>query len=188
MRPPFLQSLLEAWQLSLAEGGWRALLPTHILACAAAGGAVAYYMPASFWATANQSTALTALGAILTFNGLILALCWSAFSKIYEIIGSGSFCAFLRAKKLLSQYFVAVEYTHLTQIAAILTAMLAIATDLLPFTTLSARIALGVSISCTLYAVKQSYSASTTMHDLIWQKGTFETAPRQQSVPMHNVN
>lgn len=172
-RPPFLKSLLEAWHSSLDDGFW-ALFPYWLLISFGAGGWVAYELPADLLGGKDQSDAVAAMAGLLTLNGLILALSWSAFSKIYEIIGAGEFCAFLRRSKLLSHYLVYVGYVHIAQLVAVMATGFALFSILLPFQPWVMRLAISAAIGGSIYAIRQAVAASTVMQDLIWQRSAFD--------------
>lgn len=105
-RPTLLKGLLDSWQLTLAHGRARELVPVWIIASAGLGAVAAWFLPAKFWNGEELDAVVGALGGLLTFNGIVLALCWSAFGKVYEIIGAGAFSAHLRKHNLLSHYLV----------------------------------------------------------------------------------
>lgn len=172
-RPPFLRSLLEAWQSSLDDGLW-SLFPYWILLSFGAGAWAAVELPVVVLGGADKELGVAAMAGLLTLNGLVLALSWSAFSKIYEIIGAGEFCAFLRRNKLLSHYLVYVGYVHIAQILAVATAGLAMFSLLLPVPTWGMRTLIAVAIGSSIYAIRQAVAASTVMQDLIWQRSVFD--------------
>ena len=173
-RPTFLKSLLSSWQLTLEHGKARDLFPFWILASIGTGALAAVYLPAKFWDGSEIDAAVSALGGLLTFNGIVLALCWSAFAKVYEIIGAGAFCAHLRKYNLLSHYLVFVSYCHLAQILAISCTAFALAAMWLPLKLWFVKLAVGASIGSSIYAVRQGFASSQVMQDLIWRKSEFD--------------
>ena len=184
-KPTFLKGLIDSWQLTLEHGKARDIIPYWILGSAALGGVAAYNMPALFWTQDKLDAAGGAIGGLLTFNGIVLALCWSAFGKIYEIVGAGAFCAHLRKHKLLNHFLMAVTWCHAAQILAIMCTAFALATLWLPFQPWFDRVALGAAIATSIYAVRQGFATSQIMQDLIWRKSSFDEkaqAPRVQAV------
>lgn len=179
-RPTFLKSLLESWQLSLSQDKPHHLIPYWLLASAGTAVAVVTQLPAFFWAEANRSTLVSMISGVLTFNGIILALCWSAFGKVYEIVGAGEFCAHLRKHNLLSHYLVFVSYCHASQVVAILCTAAALYVIWLPVELGVVKALFAASIGFTLYAVRQGVATSTVMQDLIWAKSEFEGAEKRQ--------
>lgn len=175
-RPKFLKSLLDSWQLSLSQGRESDLIPYWILASVGVGSAIAYYLPATFWDGTQRDTAVSVLSGILTFNGIVLALCWSAFGKVYEIIGATAFCAHLRKHNLLSHYLVFVGYCHAAQVLAISFTAFALFAMWLPLETWFVKCVLAASVAATAYAVRQGVATSSVMQDLIWSKAEFDAA------------
>lgn len=185
-RPTFLKSLLEAWQLSLDARGWPALVPYWILGSFGLGGWLAWSLPNAFWDGTKPEIPIAVMAGVLTFSGLILALSWSSFAKIFEIIGSGEFSAFLRRNNLLSRYLVTVGYVHAAQITAILATGFALFAPVLEIQAWAMKLAFAAAIGATVYAIKQGVAASTIMQDLIWQKSAFEVG-KAHSAPLRPV-
>lgn len=177
-RPGTLKSLLDSWQLTLEHGSAWSLIPYWLIASGFAGFLLAAYLPASFWDGSKLDVAVSVMSGLLTFNGIILALCWSAFGKIYEIIGAGTFSAHLRKHSLLNQYLVVVGWCHISQIVAIVFSGLALFSLWLPLQTLVLKATVGFAVAASVYALRQGFSTSTIMQDLIWRKATFDEGAR----------
>jgi hypothetical protein len=146
------------------------------------GAVAAWFLPSKFWNGDELDAVVGALGGLLTFNGIVLALCWSAFGKVYEIIGAGAFSAHLRKHNLLSHYLVFVRYCHLAQIVAITCTAFALAAVWLPLETWFLKVVVGASVASSIYAVRQGYSSSEVMQDLIWRKSEFDERKGQSGV------
>ena len=183
-RPGLVRSLLASWQLTLDHGKFYHLIPYWIIASVGVGYLVATQMPTSFWGSGQLGVRATILAGLLTFNGIILALCWSAFAKIYEIIGAGAFCAHLRAKSLLSHYLLFVGYCHGSQILAIALTAFSLFSFVLPFELWFQKTVLAGAIASSAYALRQGVATSSAMQDLIWRKSVFDERQRNlQPVP-----
>jgi hypothetical protein len=175
-RPKFIKSLLDSWQLSLSQSREIDLIPYWILASAAVGAATAYNLPTAFWDGTKLDTTVSLMSGLLTFNGIILALCWSAFAKVYEIVGAGAFCAHLRKHNLLSHYLVFVGYCHAVQVVAMSITAFGLFSFWLPLQLWFVKIVLGASVAATVYAVRQGVATSAVMQDLIWSKSEFDAS------------
>lgn len=173
-RPGFLKSLLDSWQLTLSHGQRSDLIPYWMILSIGSGAWLVLELPASFWDGSKLDVAETVLSGLLTFNGIILALCWSAFGKIYEIVGAGAFCAHLRKHNLLNHYLHFVGWCHAAQVAAICSSAFALFALWLPLNVWAVKFAVGLSLATSAYAVKQGISTSTAMQDLIWRKSAFD--------------
>lgn len=173
-RPTFLKSLLDSWQLTLASDRSRDLIPYWILTSMGAGAAIVLNLPKNFWDGTKLDVTVSAISGLLTFNGIILALCWSAFGKVYEIIGAGRFCEHLRAHNLLGHYLLFVGYCHAAQVIAILFSAFSIFALWLPLSGWFVKTSIAAAIASSFYAVRQGVATSTVMQDLIWQKSEFE--------------
>ncbi len=173
-RPTLIKSLLDSWQLTYSTSGAKALIPYWIVISILVGASVAYFLPSSFWDGEKLDVTVSAISGLLTFNGIILALCWSAFAKVYEIIGAGSFCAHLRKHNLLNHYLLFVGYCHSTQILAIALSAFALVSLWLPFEVWFVKTTIALAVASCVYALRQGVATSSVMQDLIWQKSEFD--------------
>lgn len=173
-RPGFLKSLFDSWQLTLDHGRRFDLIPYWIALSVILSAWLVSELPKSFWDGSQLSITVSAMSGLLTFNGIILALCWSAFGKIYEIIGAGGFCAHLRKHNLLNAYLHFVGWCQICQIIAICSSAFALFALWLPLKVWAMQIAVGSSIAASAYALRQGVATSTAMQDLIWRKSEFD--------------
>jgi len=174
-RPKFLPSLFRALSQRTKEQGFLGIIPGWFFVCAAIGAAISYYFPANFWSDEKWDVSTTVFGGLLTFNGLMLALSWNAFSRIHEIICSPVFCAYLRSKDMLNDYIVYIGFVHFFQILAITLTGLGLVTVFfdLPGVVWD-RVLLAFISTVSIYSVKQGAAAVTVLHDLMWLKSIFD--------------
>ena len=174
-RPKFLPSYLGALKDSAERRDWRAIIPLWLIGSMLAGLIVAYFMPHKFWSEENLRISVAVYAGILTFNGLILALCWSVFSKIYEIVTTSPFSVYLKNKNLLNRYILYVSFVHGAQIFAVIVSGSGLLLVLLATgNTLIGQIMIAFAVAATTYGIKKAADAITAMHDLIWQKAIFD--------------
>ena len=172
-RPKFLPSFFSA----LAERAekktlWR--LIAALLITAGIGLAVALLMPDKFWIRRGGSIAATVFSVVLTLNGIIMALSWNAFSRIYESISAPAFGAFLRRHNLLNKYVVTVSYIHRWQLLAITVTAFALFFLFLEPGDFWNRVFLGAVVFVSVNAIHQASSAVEIMNDLLWQRAIFD--------------
>jgi hypothetical protein len=106
----------------------------------------------------------------VTFNGLILALGWTAFGRTYDVLLRGEFSKYLMRNKLLNGYILHITFMHIFQVAAVATTGGGLIVLLLDGIQLSvSRIIFGMVLLFTMYAIKQAIDAVTAMNDLIWK-------------------
>jgi hypothetical protein len=174
-RPKFLPSFLDAIKAESEITGWRAVVPYVGLACAALSAAVAYFLPAAFWSEPKQEIATIVYSGILTFDGLILALGWSAYARIYDVLLRGDFGQYLMKNNLLKNYILQVTFMHTIQVAAVVMAvvgLLSVLSAVMPLWL--GRAIFGAAVMLMLYSIKQSADAVTAMNDLVWQSAFYE--------------
>jgi hypothetical protein len=130
--------------------------------------------PEEIWV--HSDTVVAIYVGVLTINGLLLALSWSAFSRIHElIVSSAGFSTFLRRANLFNTYIFYIDYVQAAQLLALLVSGGALLTVTIHFIPIFwARIIFAACIAATIYAIKYAVNAVTVMHDLVWQKSIFE--------------
>jgi hypothetical protein len=185
LRPGFLTSYFEAMRQKAREHSWRAIIPYWALLGAAIGSVIAYFQPDEIWL--HSDTAVTIFVGMLTINGLLLALCWSAFSRIHElIVSSPGFAVFLRQANLFNTYLFYIDYVQAAQLLAVITSGTALLTATIHSIPIFwSRILFAATIATTIYAIKYAVNAVTVMHDLVWQKAKFEE--QEQEAPRNVV-
>jgi hypothetical protein len=174
LRPGFLASYFDAMKQRAREHGWRAIIPYWVIVGGAVGAALAYFQPEEEWK--NVEIIVPVYVGVVTINGLLLALSWSAFSRIHElIVSSAGFSTFLRRANLFNTYIFYIDYVHVAQLLALVIsggALLTCTIHSIPL--LWARIIFAACVAATIYAIRYAVNAVTVMHDLVWQKSIFE--------------
>ena len=174
-RPKFLSSYIKAVGQSADKRGWRAVIPWGLLVSAGVGVACAYVVPISFWDDSRLDVSTAVYLGVLMLDGLILALSWGAFSRIYESISTTKFASYLMEKELLNGYIVYNDAIHIAQILAIVSSAAALVVLLIDLPkVIFDQIAFGIMICLSANAIKAATSAVTVMHNLIWQKAIFD--------------
>lgn len=170
-----MASYFEAMSERVRESKW-AIVPVWLAVGMLIGAVPSYFMPGSFFTEAQWQVSAGLYGAILTVNGLILAISWNAFSRIHDsIISSSGFSSWLRKEKLLNTYLFYIDYVQVTQLIALFASAAALFSILIDLPSeLWDRAILAVSLGLSIYAVKYAVNAVTVMHDLVWQKSIFE--------------
>jgi len=180
MRPKFLPSYLELLRKETEQSGLVALLPFKLAACVATGYVCSRFVLPGFWGTAKIEVTVAVYGGLLTFTGLLLALGWSAFSRMYETLFRAEFGAYLQEKGLLNSYIVHIGYMHFVQILSILFAGAGLVCSLLAhLPTQIYQWIFALTIGFTIYAIMQAIDAVSAMNDLAWQCAFFERSQKQ---------
>jgi len=168
-RPKFLGSFFRAVGDAIDRRGLRAIFPIWLVLGLVIGAAVAWYMPSIFWADERWGVATTVYTGLLAFDGLLLALGWGAFSKIYEILSTGWFAAFLRRNNLLSDHLLYVQIVHATLVVSALSSGCGLLTIFFSLPIWADKIILAGAVGLSLYALIKALSAMSMMNDLIWE-------------------
>jgi hypothetical protein len=176
-RPGFLASYFDAMKERARAEGWRAIIPYWGLVGACIGGTIVYFVPGEIWTDKQNWPVIVAVyAATLTINGLLLALSWSAFARVHELlVSSAEFAIFLRRAKLFNGYLFYIDWVQAAQLFALIVsagAMFSSVIQKIPL--LGHRVILAVCITASTYAIRAAVNAVTVMHDLVWQRAIFE--------------
>lgn len=174
-RPGFVSSVLQMWSDEVKENGLKSLIPYWLFCVLAVGSGAGYIVPDEFWQNARWDISTAVFAGILTFNGLVLALGWGAFSRIYDVILRGNFGAYLANNNLLNDYLVHINFIHLFQILSICASAVGLVFVLVDSVPLWLdRVVFGATVALTAYGIKQSVDAVTAMNDLVWLSSVYE--------------
>jgi hypothetical protein len=175
-RPRLSESFAEGLSIAAKARGVRAYIPGWAIICLALGSFAAWSLPAAFWKDTEWGTSMTFYGGLLAFDGLLLAIGWGAFAKIYEIIGTGDFAAFLRRNGLLPLHFLYIDLAQAALVLAALSTGTAAVMTLADVVLILDRAMMALSIGTSCYAVVKAMSATSAMHDLIWERANLPSA------------
>lgn len=187
-RPKFLSSLLRSISRRYDDKGILGIAPIWLTVSITVAGAFSYKLAPGFWDMGNFDVSVPVYVGILTLNGLVLALSWSAFSRIHECIGGGAFGAYLMQHNLLNGYLLYVDFVNISQIAAITSSFAALLILLCDFGTyIYAQISFGAMIVTSVYAIKKAADIVSAMHDLLWQRAIFDRHLEEEKAATENV-
>lgn len=176
-RPGFLESWLDDIRDDIGRYGSRKVVPWTALACALIGFATTSYVPKEhFWDKPEISVVF--FTAAVTINGLLLALSWGSFAKIYEIASEPRLAKFLRRHRQLNGFIFHVDFIHYTQVSALsmsgLSLILCVVenlperlTSVITLLTMQ-KISMGLSVATSIYALRYALGAVRMMQDLVW--------------------
>jgi hypothetical protein len=175
--PSFLEAWLDDLRDDLRRYGNHKLVPWTMLACCAVGAAVSLLVPKDhFWAKPEVSVVF--FTAAVTINGLLLALSWGSFAKIYELASAPTMASFLRRHNLLNGYIFQVDFIHLAQVCAVCWSGAALILSVvghlpheieryLPLLVIQ-KVSLAGCIASSIYALVYALGAVRMMQDLMW--------------------
>jgi hypothetical protein len=194
LRPSFAQAWIADLQEDVDRYGATKLVPWIAIISLCVGVCVnAIVSKSAFWD--RPEIACLFFTAILTINGLLLALSWGSFAKIYEIASKPQLSQYLRKNKLLQGYTFHVDFIHYTQVLALswsgIALILCVSTDLptvvtkwISLQTLQ-EIGLIGCISSTIYALRYALGAVRMMQDLVWYSAYLPAAGFEQEITVH---
>lgn len=168
-RPSYAASLASALHTDAGDRGWCAFFPIYIICSVAIGCIASFYMPDTFWSDEQWAVSVTVYGGLLAFNGLLLALGWYAFSKIYEILSDAKIGQVLYKNDLLSDHLAFIDGNHVVLILATIASGVGLLTILMPLKLGVDRIIFVAVISTTLYALYRALSSTKMMSELVWE-------------------
>jgi hypothetical protein len=181
--PTFIKAWLKD-ALDEYDDHWFNIFPRWFLLGFALAGIVSYYLPAGFWIEKRDSTVVYT--GLLTLNGIVLALSWSAFAKIYETIGASNFALFLKEKGMLESYLFLIRFVHAFQMLGLIASAGALVFLQFDVSVLWQRVVFAIALGSGAYAIKQAAGAVTVMQDLVRYRAIFD-ADRADRPPLRDV-
>jgi hypothetical protein len=181
-RPTFVDSWLTDIREDYRRYGRRKLVPWWALGSIAIGVAVSLLVPKEhFWEKPEVSVVF--FTAMVTINGLLLALSWGSFAKIYEIAAEPKLASYLRRHDLLRGIIFQVDYIHIAQVVALSSSAIALllcvinhlphaVSSMLPLLTMQ-KVSFAGAIASSIYALRYALGAVRIMQDLIWYSTYF---------------
>lgn len=168
--PAFLDEVKQDWK----GGGIARIVPWLAVASGALGLTVAMLVPDALFKPASWGSVAAIYAGVLTFNGITLALTWTAIGKIYETISRSDFSRFLRAGGVLGTYLFYIHFMHMVQVAAACAALTGLFVSFVPAPEVVYRIVMGLMVATTLYALRWAVGSVTIVQDLSWRFSTFD--------------
>ena len=186
-KPPTLR---EAW-LDDVKTTWKHhkwnVFPWKIATCLGLGFLVSFNVQSAFFYPRNLGVAVSVYSGLLAFNALTMALAWSGIGRVYDSMTSPKFSNFLQHTGVLAKYHFILGFIHTIQTLAATISIAGLALSLivrLPgqhgIPIFWERIALGCTLSATLYALWWAYSAAQVARDLSWHHATFDGLDDQE--------
>jgi hypothetical protein len=193
-RPSFLVAWLDDLREDLARYGKRKLVPSTLLVCCAAGSAVALLVPTDhFWEKPEISVVF--FTAAVTINGLLLALSWGSFAKIYELASAPAMASFLRRHGLLNSYIFHVDFIHIAQVCALSwsgVALILCVIEHLPHEVaryisllVLQKVSLAGCVASSIYALIYALGAVKIMQDLVWYSAHNIVSGPERDIQVH---
>ena len=168
----FVAYWLQDMVVGFQKRGFKSLIPWRLLISGAIGFAAARYIPATN--LAKPEVMIAAYAAMLTLNAILLAVCWSAFAKIFETMGEERFGSWLRRNGLAGYYGWYVDFIHAVQMLAVGVAAASLVVSLMDgFLEIVPRSALGVTVGLSVLAGWWAMGCVHLMRDLSDHRATF---------------
>lgn len=189
-KPKLSQNFADGLAIAAKNRGWHAYIPYALLTCLILGLILAYFIPEKLWNETDTSNGLTVYGGLLAFNSLLLAIGWSTFAKLYELIGSGPFSKFLKRNGILKYHILFVEISQFTLVFSSVISGFGMFSILLPFSLITDRLILATAVGFSLYALVKCIQCTQAMHDILWEAAEFDsdTDCGEKITPIRNGN
>lgn len=169
IRPKFFTTYLASLSEAYQKKGLRALVPWALVLGLMCGGLAAWQMPKAFWSRSQWEVSTGLYTGFLAFDGLLLALGWAGFSRIYATLNNGWLAAFLLRNNLLNDHLFFIDKVHVILVASAMSSALGLITILLPIHTYVDMAILAVVIAFSFWALVSAVSTVRLMNDLVWE-------------------
>jgi hypothetical protein len=169
--PRFFLLFLDSIKTDYKSGGAKMLIPYIFTACIGIGFIVAFSI--SDYRVAHFPFAFIA--ALITAQGIILAMSMQTTGIILSNISQGEFSIFLKSKCLLNYYMLLVQLIQMIHVISLfLLVGTAVVSILDYFNQYVFRVSLAISLSGFLYALRWTLGTSTIVRDLIYYRSEFQ--------------
>ncbi len=152
------------------RGLW-AFIPLSFLICFGLGASVAYFVSPQFWLVLQNAVAFYA--AVLAVNAILLAVCWASFSRMMDTVGDPEFGAWLRQHRMDGLYGFYIDYIQLVQTLAVAASATGLLISIINPLEWAAKLALAVTIGCSLYAGRWAQGCVRIMQELADHRATY---------------
>jgi hypothetical protein len=177
--PDFIRLFLDAIRLDYDTGGVKKLIPYLLIGCFLVGALIVYLIPE------NKPIAniFTLVAALITAQGIILAMSMQTSGIILNNISQGEFCSFLRRNQLLGYYMLLVQLIQMINIISLISLLATAVVIMVELKIIFFKIIFATAIGFFLYAVRWAWGTTTIVRDLIHYRSIFE---QSQELPERN--
>lgn len=172
-KPNFWTLYAEDISHDLTDRGIWAVVPYWLLPCLIVGSFVAFSIPNEFWGNKEWGASTATLSGLLAFNGILLALGWFAFAKIYEILSNTAYGEWLARKDLLGAHLLFIQFNHIVMILACVFTGGTLFLLLIEAAIWLDKIMLSLSLGTTLYSFVRAMDSTNTMNSLLWEQAEY---------------
>lgn len=176
-RPSLAVSMAASLQSEAEQRGFFAYIPVVLLMCLSAGAGLAYLVPADFWTNDRWDISTAVYAGLLAFNGILMALGWFSFAKIYEILTNGPIGRMIVKHGLLGMHLAFIDITHFVLVGSSIMAVVGLISVLVDAPLWIDRSILAASLGLTGYALARGVSAASMVSELIWEQAQLNKEP-----------
>ncbi len=173
-KPPFPEVFAQGLAVAAEKRGYLAYLPLRLLLCFGSGALIAWQLPDELWSMSKCADLIAIFSALLAFNGLLLAIGWGAFSRIYELIGTGPFADFLKRRDILNYHILFIEIAQASLVLASVASGFGVFSTWLPFQIWFDKVIMLVTIGLTGYGLIKAIESTQAMNEILWEAADFE--------------
>lgn len=171
-RPKFIGLLLRSIDQDYVAGGIRRIVPYVLAVCFYLGFTIAFNIPDD----TNPDTMVKFLAALITAQGIILAMTMQTAGTILTNISQGEFSAYLKSIGLVGYYMVLVQliqYIHLFSLLMLIGSLVAWLFDG-RFSHALFNSVFAIALSSFLYALSWSWRMTSAIKDLIYYRSEYQ--------------
>ena len=151
------------------------IVPWVLILCGLLGWLFASNISSDFFFPRRWDVSVTLYAGLLAFNALTMALAWSGITKVYDSITEPGFANFLQHTGILAHYHFTLGFIHAVQVFAAAVTLLSVGVLMVAWIPIQIdRIALGITVGATLYALRWAYASAGVARDLAWHYATFD--------------
>jgi hypothetical protein len=154
--------------------GWRAYVPVSFFVALSLSIGSFFLIPKTFWDRGNIGNCIMVYAGLLTFSGILLAVGWSSFSKVFEVLGRGNMSRMLKEMDVLDVHFMYVSLTNF--ILSLFAIICAVGLISLTITkpTIFDQLILSTMTGIGFLAIAATFNMNSFLQGLIWDEIYYE--------------
>ena len=168
--PSLSVTYIKALSAAVQNRGWLAYIPFSFLSAAGAALCSFFLVPKSFWGATAIGNSIMIYAGILTFSGILLAVGWSSFAKVYEILGRGNLSRMLKNQNLLDVHFMYVSIANFMLTVFVVICAIGLLSLTVTKPVLLDQIILASICGSGILAITATFNISKFLQQLIWDE------------------
>lgn len=172
-KPDFISLFLDSLKTDYSLGGIRYLIPYMFLGCIGIGFFIGFFIFPKI--SEDKISFFPMLAALVTAQGILVALSMQSSSIILNNISQGGFSIFLKERGLLTYYMLLIQLIQLINVTSLILLLIAGFSYFIKDSYfIYFQIVLSLAFGFLLYAIRWTWGTTVILRDLIYYRNMFD--------------